>query len=106
MNTSKIILEEKGIEIQNFKTVICKLIENQIHDYKIQYLADWEANHKLPSNNKDQKIKTLQSAKSEIMDFLEQLNSEENKINFKLNLELALVNKIQIKKIDTEMIAS
>jgi len=97
MKTEKIILEEAGSDIQNFKTFLCKLINDRINDYKIQFLGDWEGNNKLSPKIKDRQIEMLQIAKKQIIDFLEKSDSETSEVNFKLNLELVVNDKTLVK---------
>lgn len=88
LNTTTVNLKEFGLDIRGGKEMIFRIIDNQISNYKIQFLMDWEGNHKISSQEKDRKIQKLKSTKEELNRFFNQCNSGNTEIDFTFNLEV------------------
>lgn len=92
---SKIIkIEEIGLDIQDGQNMITNLINNQINNYKLKYLIDWERNHNISPNDKDQKIEQLEKVIEELSIFLSKKNSDDYKLSLSINLDLIIPKSI------------
>ena len=69
MNTKTISLEESGLNIRDGRNMIFSIIDNQINNYKLKFLSNWEENHTISSEEKDRKIDQLKLTKESLNDF-------------------------------------
>lgn len=104
MNKKTITVEETGFQIQDARSFIIEVIDSQINNHKVQFLADWQRDHNLSSKEKDHKIEKLESAKNDLLDFLQENNSEGRKVSFTLNLEVRLTNKAHVDVSDEPLL--
>ena len=62
MNSRTVKLEESGLEMRSGRRMIFKILDTQINNYKLQFITDWEGNHDLSPDEKDEKIAKMRIA--------------------------------------------
>ncbi|MEZ4936171.1 MAG: hypothetical protein R2799_01105 [Crocinitomicaceae bacterium] len=88
METRKVVIDKLDLSNPTSRKLILNMIDDQIKDYKLQYLINWEKDHSLSSSETKNKIKALETKKEE----LKQLFSEKlpentlGEISFTINL--------------------
>lgn len=93
-----IVIEETDLDIQEGKNMLINLLNNQINNYKLKYLNDWEKNHNISPVDKDQKINQLEKLKNELRDFLAEYNFDDKKLNFTISFDLKFTETVLKRK--------
>lgn len=95
MKTKKVAINEQGLTIDEGKSMILKMIDNQINDCKLQFITNWEKNHQLSEEKKNKRINQLTKIKKELKDFMSQIeNNTDAKFSFSLNLEVKVEDAV------------
>lgn len=93
MKTKMIDIEEFNFKIDNTRNVLHKVINSQINNYKLQYLTDWESDHSISSNTKDEKIKALEEKKDSLNVLLSEFDTKTYLVDFKISIDLTIKKK-------------
>lgn len=88
MNTKTVHLEEFGLDVKGGRDMILRVIDNQINNYKIQFLTNWEGNHYLSPADKDRKIEKLMQMREDLKTFFNTSDFKGDEIDFSFNLEI------------------
>jgi len=86
MNLNEVIIEESGIEKNQSKEIILSLINNQIKKQKFQYRSEWERDHTVSTEKRDQKLKALYEKKAQVEKFFEDLLTSNNSVDITLSI--------------------
>lgn len=92
-------MTEFDLEVFKSKSMILKLIDDQINNYNIQFLREWERNHTISSADKKAKIKALEAKKAEIKALFEDCEANNTRVDFNVSIEMA------VKTPETELIS-
>ncbi|MCV9386620.1 hypothetical protein [Reichenbachiella ulvae] len=106
MNTKTIAVNETGHDLNEGRSIIFKIIDSQIDNYKSKYLADWEKDHNISPVEKDQKIGELRAAKEELLQMMKANESEDKEVNFRLKLEVEVAEKQQVPTEEDMLVAN
>lgn len=90
MNSRTVKLEESGLEMRSGRRMIFKILDTQINNYKLQFITDWEGNHDLSPDEKDEKIAKLETIKEELNSMFRDMEYGSKEVSFSLNLEVSL----------------
>lgn len=88
VNTRSVNVNEFGLDIKSGSDMILRIIDNQINNYKIQFLTNWEGNHNLSPVDKNNKIQKLIQMKDELHAFLSGFDLSNDEIDFSLILDV------------------
>lgn len=87
-----ILINESGLSLKDGRDMVLKIIDSQINNYKLQYLTDWERNHKTKPTRKNKKIAQLEALRDEIINTVNYTEDEEDgALNFSLSLNVNVV---------------
>lgn len=86
-------VQETGLDTWDGKNMIFKIIDNQINNYKLQFLTDWERNHDVSPVEKEQKIEKLMLAKENLQELFKNIAKKGAEVNFTLNLDVEITSK-------------
>ena len=100
-----ILLNEKGLNLRDGSTMILKIIDNQINNYKLQFQTEWEKNHDTKPNEKNQKIAQLEALKQEVINAVKNAEPEDGAISFSLSLNIDVEAKQEVSVEQHEMVA-
>lgn len=87
MKSNNFIIEESGLKPHESKDMIIKMIDNQINNYKLEYLSQWEKDHSTTDELKNKKIEELKAKKKEIEAFFNAPNSNETGFTIQLHVK-------------------
>jgi hypothetical protein len=90
METKKISIEESNLGLFESKSMILKLIDDQINNYKIKFLADWERDHTTSAQSNELKIQALESKKKEIQEILSNFKSSSALVDFNISIDMTV----------------
>ena len=96
MKLDSIQIQEKDLTISKARDLVIRLIDNQIQNYRLQNISDWERGHVRTLNEENDIVSLLAQKKAELLKKLEN-NQDENAlvdINFKLDLNVKQLNSI------------
>jgi hypothetical protein len=88
METTKFTFNELGLKNKSAKELIIKAINNQINNYKIEYLSQWEREHSTTAESKDKKIEALENKKREVIKYFNEYDSTNSHLNLSLSIEV------------------
>ena len=66
-HNNTINIQESDLEIRDGKNMIFSIIDNQINNYKLQALTNWERDHNSSSNESDRSIQQLEETKEKYL---------------------------------------
>ena len=92
MPTKKVKIQELGFKSEEGKSMILRFLDDQIKNYKLKSLSDWERNHDPSVFSANEATEKLTSAKQEFLHFFESLDENEE-LDFSLQLEVKLNKK-------------
>lgn len=90
MTTKTINMTEFDLEVFKSKSMILKLIDDQINNYNLQFLREWERNHGISSEDKKAKIKALEAKKAEIKALFDNCEANNTRVDFNISIDLAV----------------
>ncbi len=90
MTTKTINIIEFDLEVFKSKNMILKLIDDQINNYNLQFLRDWERNHSTSSEVKNAKIKALEAKKTEIQALFDECEANNTLVDFNISIDVKL----------------
>lgn len=96
MKSKKIKIEERNYQVSDSRSMIFKVIDNQINNYKLQYITMSERDHSIPSKVKDKKIKQLEAKKADLQKLFTKLNDEDYLVDFNISIDVKLKNKEKV----------
>ncbi len=73
------------------RDLISSFIDKSINLYKVQYMSQWEANHKYESETLDSKIAELTNVKNKLLKVVEKAGLEGARVSLDSILELKLI---------------
>lgn len=88
VNTKTVHVEEFGLDVKGGRDMILRIIDNQINNYKIQFLTNWEGNHNLSPTDKNRKIEKLTQMREDVKAFFHESDFKDDEIDFSFNLEI------------------
>lgn len=88
MEKKTFTLEETDFNLRASRTMVCSIIDNQINNYKLQFLADWEGNHNTSSRDMDMKIQKLKTAKTDLIKWFKKHEGACPEIRLSIALEV------------------
>ena len=105
METKTIQLEENGLNIQDGRSMIFRIIDNQIMNYKMQFQSEWERNHNISPVTKNEKIAKLESTKLALKELFNS-GDKESQLGLFLNIEVKLQQSKNVKTTEPQLLAS
>lgn len=89
MKNEKIVIEENGLNNNGLRELILNILNEQINNYKIAYLAEWEKDHSTSKATLNEKIEVLAAKKEEIKKVFAEVDLKEAapKMTLSINLE-------------------
>lgn len=87
MKSNKFIIEESGLKTYESKDMIIRIIDNQINNYKLEYLSQWEKDHSTTAELKNKKIEELELKKKEIEFFFNKSNSNGSRFTIQFHIK-------------------
>lgn len=90
MTTKTININEFDLEIVKSKSMILKLIDDQINNYNLQFLREWERNHSTSSAEKKAKIKALEAKKTEIQALFDECEANNTIVDFNISIDVKM----------------
>ena len=100
MKKKSITVEENGFGLKDGRSMIFKIIDSQISNYKLQFLTEWERNHNMTLSESNKKVQKLENAKKDLQEFFNIIQPGDGELSFKLNLE------VQFKDNETKTLAN
>lgn len=88
MITKTINISESDLESFNSKSMVLKLIDDQINNYNLQYLKEWEKNHATPSTEVKAKISALKAKKIEINALFDDCAANNTVVDFNISINM------------------
>lgn len=98
MKNKAINIEEKGMNLEDGKSMIFRIIDNQIQNQKLKFQAEWERDHNTSPEHKEKAIENLQAIKKQLKDLFAGKYEDDHEINFSLNLEVNVTSKTKLSK--------
>lgn len=97
MKLDSIQIQEKNLTLEKAKDLVIRLIDNQIQNYHLQNMSDWERGQKTAMREEGDMIAILSRKKQEIIRTLESGHEENARvdIDFKLDLNVKELSSIQ-----------
>lgn len=94
MNLDKIEIKESGLPVSKAKELIIRLIDNQIQNYRLQRMSDWEAGEVDSLEEDHENIRVLVEKKEQILRAFEGEDLDDTLIDvdFSLNLNIQKQN--------------
>lgn len=105
METKTIQLEESGLNIQDGKNMIFRIIDNQILNYKMQFQTEWERNHNTSPELKNAKIAELEATKKALNHLLDS-GDFQSELSLLFNLEIKVQETKSINTSQSQLLAS
>lgn len=90
MTTKTISINEFDLEVFKSKNMILKLIDDQINNYNLQFLREWERNHSISSEGKNAKVKALEAKKAEIQALFDECESNNTIVDFNISIDVKM----------------
>lgn len=106
MKKKSITVEENGFGLKDGRSMIFKIIDSQINNYKLQFLTDWERNQTLSPSENNKKVEKLEKAKIDLQEFFNFIEPGEGELSFKLNLEVQINKNETIELANRELMLS
>jgi len=88
MDTTKFIIKESGLKEEVSKKFIIKMINHQINNCKLDYVTEWERDHSITTESKDEKIEILENKKKKFEAFFDNCQSLNPATNFNIAIEI------------------
>jgi hypothetical protein len=94
MNLDKIEIKESGLPVSKAKELIIRLIDNQIQNYRLQRMSEWEAGEVDSLEEDHENIRVLVEKKEQILRAFEGEDLDDTLIDvdFSLNLNIQKQN--------------
>lgn len=96
MKRKTINIEEFDHNVSDSRSMIFKVIDTQINNYKLQFLTQWERDHTISLAEKDEKIKELQVQKDHMIALFRECEMGNTLIDFKISIAVTVKNKLGI----------
>jgi len=90
MESKKIKIEEFNCKVNYSRNMIFRLLDSQINNYKLQFLANWEGDHSTSPCLKDSKIKELEAMKNEINNLFKECGDKASLVNLSISLDIKI----------------
>lgn len=90
MTTKTININEFDLDVFKSKSMILKLIDDQINNYNLQFLREWERNHSTSSEEKKTKIKALEAKKTEIQALFDECEANNTIVDFNISIDVKM----------------
>ena len=87
----QIVIKEHCGDIIDGRNLLIDIIDKQININKIRFLSDWESNHNMCTTDSNSKIKELELAKQEIMEFFQDQQTKNVHLNFTINFDIQIL---------------
>jgi len=104
--TKTVSIQEPGLDVQDSSKMLFKILDDQINNYKLRFISDWEGNHNISSEEKNRKIERLKLAKDNLRNFLKDFDSRDVEVNLSLNLEVNVKSKEHSPVQEEELLVS
>jgi len=90
MTTKSISINEFDLQVFKSKSMILKLIDEQINNYNLQFLTEWEKNHSVSPKDKTAKINVLEAKKAEIQALFDECETNNTLVDFNITIDVKL----------------
>jgi hypothetical protein len=87
MKTNKLTIEECGLQLNESRDLIFKMLNNQIEMCKLNYISEWEKDHSISADIKNQKIEALRAKKEEVAAFFNECAGGNPKMDLHISFE-------------------
>lgn len=105
MEAKTIQLEENGLNIQDGRSMIFRIIDNQILNHKMQFQTEWERNHNFSPDEKNGKIAELEAAKLALKELFDS-EDPKSELSLSINLEVKVKPPINSQNTQPQLLAS